>query len=542
MRRVLDPTKEANREKRELKENRVKKLYESSEHHSAITTIEPFLNGPDEEPLVSHANSLLEDAASISRKSAAFDNNIKWQESSPRSPQQMHLEDRKRKFARFDLKHQIWLERHRPDATSADSAPGSTRSLEAPDAIEEILYEKRQARARFRADYFEGNHRLQHPWSAQQAPAPFYYRLHEFDPNVQRWRAFSSDSELKGTVRERELTLFSLNVNRAVLGTKSLDFLSRALDTLREQAGESISSTIIVLHGVDRSSLQVVKQHGWVQQNFNIPYNKRPRDIASQVCTSTGFANIKVGNRTSNPFTTMLLSKDLLVLEQRAFRIPFMSRPGCDILAVDIKASPSAAQASAEQTNVIRICTTDIKHATNSALATKDPDLVRRVLRGNPSRGYNFVAGPLLSHVTATGRPPSRPYTELVTQQVAKALERARTHDSYGVWDDLYDRVGGPRVYPEHAHIVQHPGMLDLVSIDRMNFASSSSEIKVEEETNIGSNSPIDISIKKLLDGANRAWCARKELGVKMKVRHCDASEEGGGEFGMGMKRHAIGY
>ena len=116
-------------------------------------------------------------------------------------------------------------------------------------------------------------------------------------------------------------------------------------------------------------------------------------------------------------FSLMLISYDLPVLKCDCFRIPFLWKPGRDILAVDILVSRPPTMTG--QPDALRVCTTDYILAADKSLTGDQTEhaLAHKVYHGNPSRNRNIVASLMLSNATATTWPPRRrPITEYEAQ------------------------------------------------------------------------------------------------------------------------------
>lgn len=244
----------------------------------------------------------------------------------------------------------------------------------------------RQARARFRADHFKGNPQLPPILAIQEAPDPLVFRLHRCSIAKDAWVP-QNGTPTTGMSDGATLRVFSFDMHFRPGSTNGRS--NMVLENFKDVCGDSVSSTVVLLQAVDQESLHTIMQDEWVQQHFNSS-TITPPPLLERRINQYGFIRVKATGTPVKSFTMILASKDVPVLD--TFRVPWLSKPGHDVLAVDVLLSPSTPQS--EKPSVLRICTTNFEYVVPGATSLYEPELAQRVYSharsSHCSQGHDF--------------------------------------------------------------------------------------------------------------------------------------------------------
>jgi len=251
---------------------------------------------------------------------------------------------------------------------------------------------------------------------------PPYPRLpHQYSEALKTW-VHVDPSELPAEPLPRGAVIKVVSWNlagRLEAGIKPR--VNAAVDHLIHVFGQTPGHLVIMLQEVTINVFDILMQHPWVRENFQLSEAKPPTTLVENLQVNPA-TNLPVTKwQAAHYFTLMLVSKTLFI--QNCFRVPFTTQMGRDALVVDILCEPKpATELGQPARDLIRLCTTHLESG-------KDPkgyrhgQLVRiaGILNGTAVSGTDegrivggMVGGSMNSHQPGDHKLAARPEIQLL--------------------------------------------------------------------------------------------------------------------------------
>lgn len=184
-----------------------------------------------------------------------------------------------------------------------------------------------------------------------------------------------------------------------------------------------------MLQRVDRRTLQYIRDHAWVRQNF-ILSNFRMGDPRSRFKNAPALIRSFFVPKIYQYATVALVSKTLP--QPHFFRVPFTtSICGRDVLVLDFPlSSESSEREPANGPESFRLCTTDLEPLSSRA-RFRQLAVVSKLLKGACAAGSNIVGGVVAGNMA-------------ICDPEEHAYHKAPEVDLKDIWDDARVRKPAP--------------------------------------------------------------------------------------------------